>query len=126
MTETTITPPVEETHSEEECCVLEYEILERNGTSLSVKFINPNWVGDFVEEENPDTGEVTEFDKDPNLHITKNINVPLNEDGSVNLVELKSILHAQAHGAKHRMDAAASMLIDPNETELDDLIGAVL
>ena len=128
------TPAVEpiEVAPEPEKPVLGYEILERNGTSLTVKFINPDWVGDFVEEEfeTEEDGEMVKkthtVDRDPNLHVTKSINVPLNADGTANRDTLRQILIDQARGVKNRMDAAATQRIAPVDKDLDKLIGASL
>ena len=121
-----------ETPIEIEAAVLDYEILERNGTSLTVKFINPNWVGDFVEEEyeaEEDGEMITKtrtVDNDPNLHATKSINIPLNEDGTADRDALRQIIHDQARGVKNRMKVAASQLVTPVAADLDDLVGASL
>lgn len=126
------TPAVEpvEVAPEPEKPAVEYEILERNGTSLTVKFINPLWVGDFVEEEfetEIDGEMVTKtntVDKDPNLHVTKSVNIPLKEDGTADRDALRQILLDQARGVKNRMDAARQQA--PVEKDLDKLIGASL
>jgi len=112
--------------------VLDYEILERSGNSLQVKFLNPLWeAGNVVDEEyeaeNEDGETVTlTRERDDNIHknFVKTINIPLLEDGTADRDTLKEIIVAQANGVKARMEAI--IVVVPDETDLDDLIGASL
>lgn len=111
---------------------LEYEILERSGTILQVKFFNPLWVGVFVEEEytesidGEDVTMIRRVDTDPNHHVVKSVNIPLGPDGKADRVALKQIIMDQSRGVKYRMDVAASKLATLVENDLDDLVGASL
>jgi len=112
--------------------VLDYEILERSGNSLQVKFLNPLWeAGNVVDEEyeaeNEDGETVTlTRERDDNIHknFVKTINIPLLEDGTADRDTLKEIIMAQANGVKARMEAI--IIVAPDEIDLDDLIGASL
>lgn len=112
--------------------VLNYEILERSGNTLQVKFINPLWdsanvVDEEYESEDEDGGSVTLFrQRDDNIHknFTKTINIPLLEDGTADRDALKETIAAQANGVKARMEAI--IVVVPDETDLDNLIGVSL
>lgn len=112
--------------------VLDYEILERNGNTLQVKFVNPRWdAGNVVDEEYETTDEDGESitltrQRDDNIYknVVKTINIPLLEDGTADRETLKEIIMAQAEGAKSRMEVV--IVVVPDETDLDDLVGASL
>lgn len=102
---------------------LEFEILSRTGTTLMVQFKNPLYIGEMQEQEVD--GEVTLVDVDPNQHITKSINIPMNADGTVDRVVLNELLYAQARGVQNRMEQARAAQAVPNDEDLDSLIGAL-
>lgn len=112
--------------------VLAYEILERQGTTLQVKFSNPHWIGEFVDEEYVEMVDeksvttIRSVDKDPNQSITKTVNVPLLTDGAADRGALKRVIFDQARGVKSRMDATMLQNAAPHEEDLDALIGANL
>lgn len=114
-----------------ESAVLDYEIVERNDLTLQVKFFNPYWVGKIegqtVEEMGEeDAVEATKMvDTDPNKHVTKAVNIPLDPDGNVDRVALREVLQAQARGVLHRMDMERVKSVPQiNHAELDELVGA--
>lgn len=112
--------------------VIAYEIVERSGNTLQVKFLNPLWdatnVVDEEYEAEDETGEVVTMtrERDDNTHknFIKTINIPLLQDGTADRDALKEIIVAQANGVKARMEA---LIIDvPDETDLDGLVGSSL
>lgn len=95
---------------------LDYNIISTDSSNLTiqVQFLNPRYSGTHitteeyteaaVEGEEPIT-KTREIDNDPNPHMTKTINVPI-QDGVVDQEALDLILEQQAMGVKHRMDSA--------------------
>lgn len=107
-----------------------YEIKEVNGIMMSVEFKNPYWVGVFEDEEYIDEEGETQtrqVDKDPNPHLTKSINIPMNPDGTADREVLRQILLDQARGVHNRMSSAyMAQKVVPKEADLNSLIGAKL
>lgn len=120
------------------CLITEVLSVDQAAGTAEVRFLNPAHAGGQltpvdrevpnpaygVEDDAEPTMTVTELvDLDPNPHVIKQVNVPLNEAGAVDQALWRERLIDQAFGAKARMGVSA---VPAEPVSLSDLIGPVI